>query len=308
MLRTLSELADVPGLRPAVAGEFTKRAFYAGKLDLTAVEGLADLIHAETEQQRRQALRQAGGSLARLYAAWRASLLRCTAHLEAYIDFAEDQHLEADDMFGALRSELATLCTAIEAHLQDGRRGERLRNGVRTAIVGAPNVGKSSLMNWLCGREISIVTAVAGTTRDVVERAFDVAGWPVVLADTAGLRDRTDDLVEREGIERARRWANEADLVVVVMDAVRLKSGANVRQLFAEYLVEIGLQDRLRSVDEANDAVMRSVLVVNKMDLLEETEANEWRLRNPDVVFVSCLKEIGMTEAVNKIAGHLESL
>lgn len=319
MLRTLSTLPNIPNVRPAAAGEFTKRAFYAGKLDLTAVEGLADLIHAETEQQRRQALLQADGALSRLYAAWRQRVLRSCAHLEAYIDFAEDQHLEAGDMFAELRAELRALCAEIETHLRDGRRGERLRSGVRTAIVGAPNVGKSSLMNWLCGREISIVTPVAGTTRDVVERGFDVAGWPVLLADTAGLRSADDDdavdVVEREGIERARRWADDADLVIVVMDAERLrerKDGANVQRAFAEYLREIGMSGFMHQNDV--DALQRRRIlhVVNKIDLLSADEANEWQTsnhsNNNDVLFVSCLHELGMLEAVQRIAGELESL
>lgn len=297
----LSALGSVPGLRAARAGEFTKRAFYAGKLDLTAVEGLADLIHAETEQQRRQALLQAGGSLAHLYADWSARLLRCTAHLEAFIDFAEDQNLDGDT-FGQLQRSVAALRSEMGAHLRDGRRGELLRTGVRATIVGAPNVGKSSFMNHLCGKPISIVAAVAGTTRDVVESAFNIGGFPVVLADTAGLRERTDDAVEREGMRRARLCADQADLVIVVVDAQRLQRCAfDVDRCLDGYWAELGV--------DALVAERRRVLLVNKVDLIvEEGLKEELQRKHKDVVFVSCLEETGIAEAVEAIAGQLKEL
>uniref|UniRef100_A0A8W7Q3I2 TrmE-type G domain-containing protein n=1 Tax=Anopheles coluzzii TaxID=1518534 RepID=A0A8W7Q3I2_ANOCL len=159
-------LATFPDTRIAEPGEFTKRAFYAGKMDLTEVEGLADLIHAETEAQRKQALRQANGQLSCFYNDLRTQLVQAIASIEAYIDFAEDQDVD-DNVLSVAVQNIEGAIGQLKAHLNDNRRGERLRNGVRTAIVGAPNVGKSSLINLLSQRNVSIVTSIAGTTRDI---------------------------------------------------------------------------------------------------------------------------------------------
>lgn len=209
-------LAALPGLRLAEPGEFTRRAFENGKFDLTEAEAVADLVDAETAAQRRQALRQMEGALGRLYDGWRERLTRALAHIEADIDFAEE------DLPGGLalsvRPVLETLVAEIDAHLNDGGRGERLREGLHIAIVGAPNAGKSSLLNALARREAAIVSARAGTTRDVIEVHLDLGGYPVVLADTAGLREAAADEVEEEGIRRARDRAARADLKIAVFD------------------------------------------------------------------------------------------
>lgn len=204
----LQALGSVPGMRPAEAGEFTRRAFQAGKLGLTEVEGLGDLIHAETEAQRRQALRQMSGDLGRLYQDWTHRLKRCLAHVEAFIDFSEDEQIE-EGVLDQVERSISELQTEVERHLQDERRGERLRSGVHVVIAGATNAGKSSLLNTLCQRPAAIVSPIAGTTRDVVETALDIGGFPVVLSDTAGLRD-SPDLVEREGVRRAKERAVRA--------------------------------------------------------------------------------------------------
>ena len=204
------------GARPAAPGEFTRRAFLNGRMDLTAAEGIADLIAAETDAQRRQALRQADGALARLYGDWTDRLTRLLAHQEAAIEFA-DEDLPTD-LGDRAREGAAALRAEIEAHLADGGRGERLREGLLVAILGAPNAGKSSLLNALAGREAAIVSARAGTTRDVVEVRLVLAGIPVTLADTAGLREAADE-IEEEGIRRARRRAEEADLILAVFAA-----------------------------------------------------------------------------------------
>lgn len=204
------------GLRQAEPGEFTRRAFLHGKMDLTAAEGIADLIAAETAAQRRQALHQADGGLARLYGGWAERLARLLAHQEAAIEFAEDglpTDLDAKARLGA-----GVLRAEIEAHLADARRGELLREGLVFAIIGAPNAGKSSLLNALIGREAAIVSARAGTTRDIVEARLDLAGVPVTLSDTAGLREASDE-IEAEGIKRAERRAEEAQLVITVFAA-----------------------------------------------------------------------------------------
>ncbi|NWV72350.1 GTPB3 GTPase, partial [Malurus elegans] len=236
----LQALGRLPGLRPAEPGEFTRRAFRRGKLDLTAAEGLGDLIRAETEAQRRQALRQLQGELGRLYERWSHTLTQALAHLEAYIDFSEDDNVEEEVLSqgeggdtlltgrsqpGVTSGRVPTVDVTVRAleqeirgHLRDGRRGELLRGGVRAVIAGPPNVGKSSLLNLLCRRPAAIVSPTAGTTRDVLEVALDIGGYPLVLSDTAGLREATDP-VEQEGVTRARDRLCQADLVLAVLDA-----------------------------------------------------------------------------------------
>lgn len=216
VIAAVAEALTALGARPAEPGEFTRRAFLHEKLDLTAAEGIADLIAAETEAQRRQALRQAEGALAERHAGWAQRLTQLLARQEAFIEFEEedlpgdlDARVEADA--GVLRAEM-------EAMLAEGDRGEKLREGLTIAILGAPNAGKSSLLNALVGREAAIVSARAGTTRDVVEVRLILAGVPVTLADTAGLREAADE-IEREGIRRALARAESADLRLLVFAA-----------------------------------------------------------------------------------------
>ena len=263
----LDVLARVPGLRPAGPGEFTRRAFLNGKLDLTAAEGLADLIDATTRAQARQAMRQLGGELGRLYAAWRERLLGSLALLEAEIDFAPDQEVPGG-MLARVLPEVTSLRFELARHLAEGSKGERLRAGVTVAVIGAPNVGKSSLVNLLARREVAIVTAVAGTTRDVIEVQLDLDGTPVVLLDTAGLRE-TDDPVEALGVERARRRAAEADLLVHLLDA--------------------SAPLPLPPPDE------RSVVVRNKIDLVTQGSGDGRALG------VSCLTGEGLAELVAEL-------
>lgn len=213
----LAALEHVPGCRPAGPGEFTRRAFMNGKLDLTAAEGLADLIDASTRAQARQALRQLDGELGRLYQGWRERLLDALARIEAEIDFAAEEEVPAT-MVARVLPDLESLRAELTEHLADSGRGERLRAGVTVAVIGAPNVGKSSLVNLLARREVAIVTAFAGTTRDVIEVQLDLGGVPVTLLDTAGLRE-TADPIEAEGVARARRRAAQADLRLHLIDA-----------------------------------------------------------------------------------------
>ncbi|WP_270935538.1 tRNA uridine-5-carboxymethylaminomethyl(34) synthesis GTPase MnmE [Falsiroseomonas oryzae] len=204
------------GCRPADPGEFTRRAFLHGKLDLTQAEAIADLIAAETAPQRRQALRQAEGALSRLYGDWTARATRLLAHQEAAIEFEMDDL--PTDLGNRARDGAATLRAEILRHLDDNRRGERLREGLSVAILGAPNAGKSSLLNALVGRDAAIVSPHPGTTRDIVEGRIELDGVPLVVADTAGLR-QTGDEIEQEGVRRARARAEAADLVVAVFPA-----------------------------------------------------------------------------------------
>ncbi len=210
-------------LRLAEPGEFTRRAFLNGKLDLTQAEAVADLAAAETEAQRRQALRQLEGGLGEIYRGWSERLLRLLAHLEAAIDFPDEDL--PPEIETRVAGESAALLGEIEAHLADNRRGERLRDGIAVAIVGPPNAGKSSLLNQLARREAAITSPIAGTTRDVIEVAIDLAGYPVVLADTAGLRDSVD-MIEQEGLRRALARAEAAELRLFVFDASQPEGAA----------------------------------------------------------------------------------
>jgi tRNA modification GTPase len=239
----LAALGRVPGLRLAQAGEFTRRSFDAGKLDLTEVEGLADLIAADTEAQRRQALRQLSGELGRLAESWRVRLVAALAQAEAEIDFPDEGDVP-QGLIGALRPALASVAAEIRAHLAD-QRGERLRDGLSIAIIGPPNAGKSSLLNCLAQREAAIVAATAGTTRDVIEVQLDLNGYPVSLADTAGLRDLSSEGgdahqdIEREGMRRALVRALSADLKILVLDACEREIDSSVAKLADENTIVV---------------------------------------------------------------------
>lgn len=273
-------LTALPGVRPADPGEFTRRAFTAGRLDLTGAEGIADLIAAETEAQRRQALRQMEGGLHTLYEGWRRGLLEAMAHVEATLDFS-DQDLPADAAV-AISPRLAALETEIAAHLDDDRRGERLRAGFSVAILGAPNAGKSSLLNRLAGRDAAIVSAHAGTTRDVIEVQMDIAGWPVTIADTAGLRESADE-VEGEGVRRALARAESADLTLVVMDGAR---------------GPVADRQSLALVGEA------SLFILNKIDLLPG--APPATVEGHRVLPTSCRTGVGIDALAASLAGAIE--
>ncbi|MBB4264537.1 tRNA uridine-5-carboxymethylaminomethyl(34) synthesis GTPase MnmE [Roseospira visakhapatnamensis] len=274
----LDALAARPGLAPAEPGAFTRRAFEAGKLDLTAVEGLADLIDAETRAQHRQARRQMDGALARLTEGWRDRLVRLLAHLEATLDFSDEDLPEA--LLADQASAVESLRAEIDACLADDRRGERLRDGVHVAVLGPPNVGKSSLVNTLARREAAIVSAEAGTTRDVLEVHLDLGGVPVVLADTAGLRE-TGDLVEREGVRRARARAEAADLRLLLLDG---------------------------TIDAPLDETL-ATLAADPDTLVIHTKADLWS-RRPDGVSLplSLVTGAGFDAVMTAVAGRVQAL
>ncbi len=275
-------LAGLSGFRLAEPGEFTRRAFEHDKLDLTEAEAVADLVAAETAAQRRQALRQLDGELGRLYDGWRETLLRATAHLEAAIDFPEEglpQTLDA----GA-KQVVERLIDEIERHLADNRRGEILRDGVSVAIVGPPNAGKSSLINRLVQRDVAIISAVAGTTRDVIEVRLDLAGYPVIVADTAGLRAARDD-VEEEGVRRARARAGAADLLIVVLDVARPGEAAELTSL----------------IDGA------SIVVANKIDLVDAaSRAAALDRMPPGALPLSTVTSEGMAGLLDRLAAAVK--
>lgn len=212
------EAVTALGARLAQPGEFTRRAFANGRLDLAQAEAVADLVEAETASQARQALGQLGGALSQRYEAWRERMVETLTFLEAAIDFP-DEDLPAE-VAARARPLLDTLIADLDAALSDAERGRRVRDGLKVALIGAPNAGKSSLLNALVGRNAAIVTPTPGTTRDVIEQPLILSGYQVLLADTAGMR-ASDDEIEAEGVRRARAWAEEADLRILVVDGSR---------------------------------------------------------------------------------------
>lgn len=254
----LAVLARVQGCRMAEPGEFTRRAFENGKLDLTAAEAVADLIAAETQAQRLQALDQLGGGLARLYTGWTDRLAKIVAHIEADIEFPDEDLPEG--LSEGLRSTIVELRNEIDTHLNDARRGERLRDGLQVAIIGAPNAGKSSLLNALATRDAAIVSDIAGTTRDIIEVPLDLGGYPVVLSDTAGLRD-TGDVIEAEGIRRATKRAQDADIKLALFDSTAVPDASTLALVDARTIVVLTKDDDNSAHSTAQDFPPHHALV-----------------------------------------------
>jgi tRNA modification GTPase len=213
LLQILSEIEDV---KIAQAGEFSKRAFLNNKIDLTAAEGIVDLIKSETAAQHKQALKQLSGAFAGFLDDLRMQIIKIQALIEGFIDFAEDEVPE--NIIFEAKNQIEQLKSQISLHLNDEKRGQKIKDGLSLAIIGEPNVGKSSLLNFLTKSEAAIVSDIAGTTRDVIEISLDIAGYAVKIADTAGIR-QSSEKIEQEGIKRAISKANEADLVILVLDA-----------------------------------------------------------------------------------------
>ena len=241
----LGALETLTGFRPAEPGEFTRRAFANRRMDLTQVEGLADLVMAETEAQRRQAMNQAGGALGQLYEQWRQRLVQARALLEAELDFPDEDDVPGS-VSGQAWAEVGALRKDIVNHLAD-RRGERLREGAEVVVLGPPNSGKSSLINAIAKRDVAIVTPHPGTTRDLIEVRLDLGGYPATLVDTAGLR-AAESVVEGEGIRRAEERADKADLVLWLTD---LTAPTSPPPAFHRPLIRVGTKlDLVDSVDE----------------------------------------------------------
>lgn len=288
--------------RPAERGEFTRRAFENGRMDLTEVEGLADLIAADTAEQRRQALRQLGGDLKHVFEAWREEVKGCLAHVEAVIDFGDDVD---DGAFEAVIPRVRALSQQIKQKLSDNRRGEIVRDGVRLAILGPPNAGKSTLLNLLARRPAAIVSPTAGTTRDVIEVSLDINGIPVLVSDTAGLRAESSDVIEREGMRRALEVASAADIVLFVESVAEssLHAGAYnsmskrieiSKQAWEQPSFGSGMFSEAFSKQKFFDGghvTNGSVLqVMNKADLVEEPERIDCAELATNGVYVTSLK------------------
>lgn len=300
-------------LRPADPGEFTQRAYGNGKLGLVEVEALADLIVADTSLQRKQALKQFDGRLSRLYMGWREELIKGLAHAEAVIDFGDDEALDPDEdtgddmegdggmsVWGGILPRIADLRQAMERHLADASRGELLRDGLRIAIVGRPNAGKSSLLNLLAGRDAAIVSSTPGTTRDVVEVILDLGGVRCTLLDTAGVREEAEEGVneiEVEGMKRARIAAKDAHIVVGVVDSTDYKRGL---EAVDELLNDGG--------DGFDDWKRDSVLyVVNKVDLNDEMKESN-KLSRKNSFGISCATSEGVNDFLSVLTNQALSL
>jgi len=279
---TLAALAKLPGLRPAEAGEFTRRAFENGRIDLPAVEGLADLVAAETEAQRRQAYQQLRGMLGERAETWRQRLIEALALVEAGIDFADE-----DDVPQTAMAQALALSTALAEEIEKACAGdgERLREGLRVAIAGPPNAGKSTLYNRLARREAAIVSPFPGTTRDVLELHLDLGGYPVTVLDTAGIRE-SEDPVEREGVRRATEQALAADLVLWVVDATE-SSWREPRRARSSFEVPAGTL---------------VWLLVNKIDLVSPAERDLARGQRADAArLISGATGEGLDELISAL-------
>lgn len=284
----LAALAKLAGLRPAEAGEFTRRAFENGRMDLTAVEGLADLVAAETDAQRRQAYQHLRGLLGERAENWRQRLIEALALVEAGIDFSDEEDVPKDMMARSLE---LIRPLAGEISKAGAGQGERLREGLRVAIAGPPNAGKSTLFNRLARREAAIVSPFPGTTRDVLELHLDLGGYPVTMLDTAGIRE-TADPVEREGVRRASERAADADLVLWVLDATQVEQRGPPTQA---------------GTPSASSAT--TWLVVNKIDLVSDAERRRIESefdKTGNVNLISSATGAGVDELVNSVAAFAD--
>ncbi len=274
-------LSQIEGFRMAEPGEYSKRAFYNGKMDLTEAEGLADLIDSETSEQQKYAMRQMEGGLKNLYESWRAELVKMLAHLEAFIDFP-DEEIPAS-VIDNMQNTVFKLEKEIKSHLNGDSIGERLREGFRVAIVGAPNAGKSSLLNAIVKRNAVIVSDIAGTTRDAIDVHLDLNGYPVMFTDTAGLRE-TEEEIEKKGIDIAYGKIHDADLVICLYDAS---------------------VDTVHVFDKIKDSLKNKALfVANKCDKLTSEQCSE--LEKSGCLVISAKQKQGVDKLLQAISKNIQ--
>ncbi|KAJ2601494.1 mitochondrial splicing system protein [Coemansia sp. RSA 1721] len=293
----LQALGDIAGVRMAEAGEFSRRAFDNNKMDLTKLEGVADLINAETEEQRKLAVRQMDGELYAKYSRWRDAIVGARARIEAVIDFSEEENIE-DGVYAQVRRDVDVLRLEVAGHLDDRRRGEIMRSGVALSIVGPPNSGKSTMLNKLAMRQVAIVSPIAGTTRDIVETTLDIGGYPVVVRDSAGLRKGSDDVIEIEGIRRAVQSAEDADVRIFMLDAAQALESTSLEKMLDDADWQRLLQ------------LPHTFVVLNKSDTLNSAmtrqAVDQWvasqKELNVPVVLVSCATMNGWDALMEQVA------
>ena len=277
----LLAFSSLEGLKPADPGEFTKQALLNGKMELTQVEALSDLISSETKKQKNQALRQIKGELTHRYNKWRDIIINIRSKLEASLDFVDESDVLEKNFAKEISKKLTYLIKDITKDIERGVSGEKLRTGVKIALIGSPNVGKSSLINVLLNEERAIVSPEAGTTRDVIEARLNLNNIPVTVYDTAGIR-KTKGVIEREGVERAKKAANEADIVLLVKDVTNNDKEKEIFKI------------------ENKEKVIK---IYNKSDLLQKQPVNK-----NNKFFISCLKEEGIDHMLKKIGERAEYL
>lgn len=294
----ISNLALIDNFRLAEAGEFSRRAFENGKMDLTEAEGLSDLIEAETKMQLRQAIRQKEGILGRLCNDWRNSLISILASIEAFIDFPDEDI--PNNLRDQLNDKVTNLKLDILKYLNSSNIGEKLRSGIYIAIIGSVNSGKSSLINYLAKRDVAIVSDIEGTTRDIIELQMDIDGYSVTIADTAGIRTSKSDLIEMEGIRRALEKANKADYKVIMFDIAKFpKVNEDILNLVdKESLViinkidSVGIKDNKQILDEKKFS-KESQLILNKLTKF-------------DHIYTSIKDSIGMDLVLDKLSSFVQ--
>jgi tRNA modification GTPase len=279
----LDSLSKISGLRLAEPGEFSKQRFMNGKMDLTQAEGLIDLIDAETEAQHAQALKQLAGELGSLYENWRIYLLRIIGLIEAYIDFP-DEDLPRN-IIDNVMNQVNSLNNEILSHLSDNHRGEKLREGFYITIIGETNVGKSSLMNLVAQRDVAIVSNIAGTTRDVIEIHLNISGYPVTIADTAGIRE-SSDFLEKEGIARTLDRTRKADLKILVLDP---NTYNDIAQPLSDLITD------------------NTIIVINKIDIIKDLkQLDEVKINNIKPILISAKDGIGLATLLENIEIYVQ--
>ncbi len=274
----LETLSSIPDFRLAEAGEFSKRAFYNQKMDLTEAEGLADLIDSETTEQQKYALRQMQGELKNLYNGWREKLLKVMAHLEAYIDFPDEEL--PSDIIDNLQNTVFKVKEDITKHLNKGNNGERLRDGFRVVILGEPNAGKSSLLNTVAQREAVIVSDIAGTTRDAIDIHLDIDGYPIIFTDTAGIREAAG-IIEQKGIELAYTKAQDADVVICLFDGLK------------------DIPQQFENIDKN-----KIIYVANKSDKISDEQKIFWQ--NKGCLLISAKQNQGIDRLLKAISSKIK--
>ncbi|XP_022901248.1 tRNA modification GTPase GTPBP3, mitochondrial [Onthophagus taurus] len=309
----LQALETLPNFRLARPGEYTKRAFFNKKMDLVEAEGLADLINAETELQRKQAFLQSQGVLSKVYKKWKDDIFNSLMNFESLFNFENIEEYESEKILNEIFIKIEVIRNDVVKHLNDGTRGETLRSGVQTVILGEPNVGKSSLYNFLCKRNAAIVTPYPGTTRDTLEMNLDILGYPVILFDTCGLRYEDVDPIEAEGVKIALSAIEKAQLLILIVDVEKFTiwKKLNNNEVLFDFIKE-HVVDNLKVPHIINEMDLKEkklenlfnkkcIILLNKVDKINDTIENE-------ALCVSVKTQKGLNKFITKMGAHLKDI